>query len=87
MINVRQEKLTSVRIRGRWHARYPSAALTLCGLDEPSDTTPGRALPTCGRCSRIARIFHRIDGQSMPVHWLPAPLVSEVLEQRAREAV
>lgn len=62
------EQLTSVHIRGRWHARYPSALRTLCLLEAP--TGYERELPDCRTCSVVARRFHAIDG-SMPPHWLP----------------
>lgn len=70
-LRVNQEQLTSIKIGGRWHARYPTATKTLCGLDAPQEFQPGRKWPPdCGPCSRTARLFHRIDG-SMPDHWLP----------------
>ncbi len=73
----RRELLTSqLHDDGLWHAHYASARKTLCmRLVQP--VSAGRRFPpTCGRCSKIARRFHRID-KSMPAHWLPEELPIE----------
>lgn len=64
------ERLTSdLGPDGRWHARYPTAERTLCGIETPG-ATPGPGLPPdCGPCAKTARRFHEID-KSMPDHWL-----------------
>lgn len=63
-----RELLTSQRIGALWHAVYPSAERTLCGLaKQPS--LPGRKWPpTCPVCAETARAFDEIDG-SCPPHW------------------
>ena len=56
---------------GLWHARYPTATLTLCARDTEPQKQGQRYPPTCGRCSKIARRFDRVDG-SMPDQWKAA---------------
>lgn len=64
------ETLTSELQGADWHARYPSAEATLCGLDRREPPQVGRRrVPTCGQCGRLARMFDRIDGASMPAWW------------------
>lgn len=66
----RLEKLTSTKVDGGWHARYPTATLTLCGL-EVGPMRRGRPYPPdCGKCALVARRFDRIDG-AMPDNWRP----------------
>lgn len=66
------ELLTSeIGSDGLWHARYPTATQTLCGLSAQPYRRGRKWPPTCGVCARTARRFHRIDS-SMPAHWLEA---------------
>jgi hypothetical protein len=65
------ELLTSIRIGQVWHAIYPTADLTLCGLAAVLLAPGRRQPPTCGRCSVQSRRFDRID-KSMPERWRTA---------------
>lgn len=54
---------------GLWHVRYASATRTLCSRPVIETVVMGRpADPTCGRCSKVAREWDRVDG-SMPAAW------------------
>lgn len=64
------EQLTSELIGGRWHAVYPTAGRTLCGLQMPDARKHGRRYPPdCGVCSLAARRFERIDAETIPGYW------------------
>jgi len=54
---------------GLWHVRYPTGSLTLCIRPVAAGRRGG--VPTCGRCSLVARRWDRIDG-SMPAAWRPS---------------
>lgn len=61
------EQLTSQFDDGRWHARYPTGLLTLCGL--PAHPQIGRKWPpSCPECEAAAQAWHSIDGAA-PKHW------------------
>lgn len=64
----RRERFTSQFTDGLWHAIYPSALLTLCGLPRAERGRGRNWPPNCDECVRVARIFDSIDG-SVPAHW------------------
>lgn len=65
-----QERLTSERLDGEWHAIYPTASRTLCGLqfDMATRRRGRRCAPTCPVCLAATAAFDRIDG-SAPERW------------------
>jgi len=64
-----KELLTSSRDkRGLWHAHYPTADQTLCGIPVPTPKRGRKGRPTCLPCRVTARVFHRID-RSAPEQW------------------
>jgi hypothetical protein len=65
-----QEKLTSDLLDGEWHARYPTASRTLCGLVAPEKRAGGhRYPPSCPECSAVVRAWRAIEAKCAPSRW------------------
>jgi hypothetical protein len=78
-MTIEKEILTSERgSDGLWHARYPTATVTLCGRKTVGFKKGRKRPPTCANCCNTARRFDEVDG-TMPDHWAtPAALEATI---------